>query len=152
MMKTTRGLTSRSVTGIMLSYFVNYGVSRSISSSSAAQWRIPFALQMLPGALLLAGIVFQNESPRWLVEKDRHDEAGQALAQVRGLTADDPLVTHELSEIVSDFYGHEKMPLVGQLRAVCSDRKIFYRFSMAIILMAWQQWTGTNSINYFSPQ
>lgn len=151
-MKTTRGLTSRSVTGIMLSYFVNYGVSRSISSSSAAQWRIPFALQMLPGVLLLAGIFFQNESPRWLVEKDRHDEAGQALAQVHGLTADDPLVTQELSEIVSDFYGHEKMPLVGQLRAVCSNRKIFYRFSMAIILMAWQQWTGTNSINYFSPQ
>ncbi|KAH0146479.1 general substrate transporter, partial [Aureobasidium melanogenum] len=29
------------VTGIMLSYFVNYGVTRSISTTNDAQWRVP---------------------------------------------------------------------------------------------------------------
>jgi len=140
------------VTGIMLSYFVNYGVTRSISSDKDAQWRIPFALQMLPGALLLIGIVFQNESPRWLVEKDRHDDAARALAHVRGRSQDDEVVRKELGEIIADFQSREKIPLLGQLKVVCSDRKYFYRFSMAIILMMFQQWTGTNSINYYSPQ
>lgn len=140
------------VTGIMLSYFVNYGVSKHMSPTSAAQWRVPFALQMLPGLLLLAGIVFQNESPRWLVEKNRHEDARKALARVRDKPADDPTVELELAEIIEDFHGHEKMPLVGQLKVVASDRKIFYRFAMAIALMFWQQWTGTNSINYYSPQ
>ncbi|KAK4966991.1 hypothetical protein LTR66_012010 [Elasticomyces elasticus] len=140
------------VTGIMLSYFVNYGINKSVSSSSASQWRIPFALQMLPGALLLAGIIFQNESPRWLVEKNRLEEARSALARVRGKSMDDALVMQELEEIIEDFHGHEKMPLVAQCKAVCTDKKIFYRFSFAVTLMFWQQWTGTNSINYYSPQ
>ncbi|THX87413.1 general substrate transporter [Aureobasidium pullulans] len=140
------------VTGIMLSYFVNYGVTRSISPDKDAQWRIPFALQMLPGALLLIGIVFQNESPRWLMEKDRHDDAARALAHVRGRSQDDEVVRKELGEIIADFQSREKIPLLGQLKVVCSDRKYFYRFSMAIILMMFQQWTGTNSINYYSPQ
>ncbi|KAI4730029.1 general substrate transporter [Aureobasidium sp. EXF-10728] len=141
-----------SVTGIMLSYFVNYGVTRSISSDDDAQWRVPFALQMLPGVLLLIGIIFQNESPRWLVEKDRHADAARALAHVRGRSQEDPIVTKELGEIIADFQSHEKISLLGQFRTVCSDRKYFYRYSMAIILMMFQQWTGTNSINYYSPQ
>lgn len=136
----------------MLSYFVNYGVSRSISSDNPAQWRIPFALQCIPGVLLLVGMMFQNESPRWLVEKDCHDEARLALSRVRGSTVDDPVVVKELREIIADSQSHEKVPLLGQLRVVCSDKPNFYRFSMAIILMAFQQWTGTNSINYYSPQ
>ncbi|KAI4744197.1 general substrate transporter [Aureobasidium sp. EXF-12298] len=140
------------VTGIMLSYFVNYGVTRSISTTNDAQWRVPFALQMLPGVLLLIGIVSQNESPRWLVEKDRHEDALRALAHVRGRSQDDPIVTKELDEIITDFQSHERISLLGQLRTVCSDRKYFYRYTMAIILMMFQQWTGTNSINYYSPQ
>lgn len=59
------------VTGICLSFFVNYGINQQITTLSSAKWRIPFALQMLPGAVLLAGIVFQNESPRWLVVRPR---------------------------------------------------------------------------------
>jgi SP family sugar:H+ symporter-like MFS transporter len=136
----------------MLSYFVNYGVTRSMSSDNDAQWRVPFALQMLPGVLLLVGITFQNESPRWLVEKSRYDDAARALACLRGRSENDPVVTKELGEIIADFQSHAKIPLLGQLRPVCSDRKYFYRYSMAIILMMFQQWTGTNSINYYSPQ
>ncbi|WPH05074.1 hypothetical protein R9X50_00797300 [Acrodontium crateriforme] len=140
------------VTGIMISYFVNYGVNKSIPNTSAAQWRIPFALQMLPGVLLLIGIMFQNESPRWLVEKNKIDGARHALAHVRARDIDDPAVSQELEEIVSDFNGHEKMPLLAQLKITFSNGKAFYTFAMAVMLMFFQQWTGTNSINYYSPQ
>ncbi|KAJ4290584.1 hypothetical protein N0V90_010801 [Kalmusia sp. IMI 367209] len=140
------------VTGICLSFFVNYGINLQIKGLSAAKWRIPFALQMLPGVLLLVGIVFENESPRWLVEKNRLADAAQALAKVRGKSVDDPDVLQELDEIVKDFQGHEKLPLTDQLRAACSNKQMFYRTSFAVILMFWQQWTGTNSINYYAPQ
>lgn len=132
----------------MLSYFVNYGVNQSIPSTSATQWRIPFALQMLPGALLLSGIFFQSESPRWLVEKNRISDARKSLAHIRSRPQDDPEVDSELEAIVEDFNGHEKMPLLAQIRATCKDGKVFYTFSMGVVLMFWQQWTGTNSINY----
>lgn len=131
----------------MLAYFVNYGCSLHIAATSSTQWRIPFALQMLPGALLLIGIVFQNESPRWLVEKNNIPKARRALARVRARSIDDPLVEQELLEIVRDFNGHEKMSLHAQLRVTFSDRKIFYRFALAIVIMFFQQACGTNSIN-----
>jgi hypothetical protein len=132
------------VIGIMLSFFINYGISQQIKTLSAAKWQIPFALQMLPGILLLAGIFFQNESPRWLVEKNRLKDAGRALAHVRAKPVDDPAVLQELDEIVADFRGHEKLPLKTQLKAVCENKRVFYQASFAVILMFWQQWTGTN--------
>jgi SP family sugar:H+ symporter-like MFS transporter len=133
------------VTGICLSFFVNYGISLQITTLSSAKWRIPFALQMLPGALLLIGIVFQNESPRWLVEKNRLEDAAEALATVRAKPVDDADVLQELDEIVKDFQGHERLPLSAQLRAACSSKRMFYQSSLAVILMFFQQWTGTNS-------
>lgn len=140
------------VTGICLSFFVNYGMNIQIKDLSSAKWRIPFALQMLPGVLLLVGIIFQNESPRWLVEKNRLKDAAKALATVRGKAIDDTTVVQELDEIIADFHGHEKLPLTAQVKAACSNKTMFYRTSFAVILMFWQQWTGTNSINYYAPQ
>jgi SP family sugar:H+ symporter-like MFS transporter len=45
---------------------------------------------------------------------------------------------------VTDFRGHEKLPLVKQVKMTFSDSKTLYTFTMAITLMFWQQWTGTN--------
>lgn len=141
------------VTGICLAFFVNYGINLDITSpTSEAKWRIPFALQMLPGTCLLVGMLFMNESPRWLVEKNRITDAAKALATVRGKPIDDPDVIQELDEIIQDFNGHEKMPLMAQIRTAGSSKKMFYRTSFGVVLMFWQQWTGTNSINYYAPQ
>jgi len=140
------------VTGICLSFFVNYGINNHIKTLSTAKWRVPFALQMVPGVILLAGILFQNESPRWLVEKNRFQDAAKALATVRGKAIDDKDVVQELDEIMLDFQGHEKLPLRAQIKAACSSKRMFYQSSFAVILMFWQQWTGTNSINYYAPQ
>ena len=133
------------VTGICLSFFVNYGINLQITTLSSAKWRIPFALQMLPGVVLLAGILFQNESPRWLVEKNRIEDAGKALAKVRNKSVDDAQVKQELNEIVIDFQGHDRLPLMAQLKVAFGSKKMFYPFSFAVIIMFWQQWTGTNS-------
>jgi MFS family permease len=134
----------QSVTGICLSFFVNYGAVQNMSSSDDGQWRMPFALQILPGAILLTGLFFTNESPRWLVEKGRIEEARQALSTVRSKPIDDVEVSKELEDIVTDFRGHEKLPLVKQVKMTFSDSKTLYTFTMAITLMFWQQWTGTN--------
>jgi hypothetical protein len=86
------------------------------------------------------------------VEKSRPDAARKALSQVRGKPIDNPEVNRELEDIIQDFQGHEKMSLLAQLKVTFSNGKVFYTFSMAVLLMTFQQWTGTNSINYYSPQ
>ena len=83
-----------------------------------------------------------NESPRWLIEKNKVTEAAKALAHVRGKPIDDPEVVQELEDIIADISGHEKMPMVAQLKSACSNRKMFYRSSFAVMLMFLQQWTG----------
>lgn len=85
-----------------------------------------------------------------LVEKNKIADARKALAHVRAKDPSDEDVTRELEEIVEDFMGHEKMPLIAQVKVTCSNGKTFYTFAMAVVLMFWQQWTGTNSINYVS--
>lgn len=83
-----------------------------------------------------------------LVEKNKLAEARKALAHVRAKDPSDADVSRELEEIVEDFMGHEKMPLIAQVKATCTNGKTFYTFAMAVTLMFFQQWTGTNSINY----
>ena len=45
--------------------------------SGDSQWRGANGLQMLFPALLLAAMYWLPESPRWLIAKDRHEEAEQ---------------------------------------------------------------------------
>jgi MFS family permease len=45
--------------------------------------RFPLAFQLVPGLILLFGVYFLNESPRWLIQKDRMDDARQVLGRLR---------------------------------------------------------------------
>lgn len=51
-------------------YFVN---------ASGAQWRIPLAIQCIFPLVLAAGVLFLPESPRWLLDHDRVEEAFKAF-------------------------------------------------------------------------
>ena len=55
-------------------------------------WRLPFLLQMIPGFILGAGILFLPFSPRWLVSKGRNQEAGNSLSKLRQLDLTDSRV------------------------------------------------------------
>jgi MFS family permease len=63
--------------GILASYLVDYGLS------SSADWRLMFGLAGIPAAAPFIGMLFQHESPHWLVEQGREDEARSVLRQLR---------------------------------------------------------------------
>ncbi|KAJ9477153.1 Quinate permease [Pseudozyma hubeiensis] len=141
------------VTGICLAYFVNYGMVQNYSDqTSSAMWQIPFALQCLPGALFVATILLQPESPRWLVEHGRSDEAQRSLARINRASLDHPTIVGILTEIENDLKGKVGLSIRQQFRMAFSDRITTYRVFIGALLMFFQQWTGTNSINYYSPQ
>ncbi|SNX81362.1 related to quinate transport protein [Melanopsichium pennsylvanicum] len=141
------------VTGICVAYFVNYGMVQNYpDQSSSAMWQIPFALQCLPGILFVVTLFFQPESPRWLVEQQRNVEAQRALARINRMSLDHPVVVGILTEIEEDLMGKSGLNLRQQLRMAFSDSVTTYRVFIGALLMFFQQWTGTNSINYYSPQ
>ncbi|KEF56198.1 uncharacterized protein A1O9_07779 [Exophiala aquamarina CBS 119918] len=60
-------------------YFVN---------ASGAQWRLPLAIQCLPPLFLSLGILLLPESPRWLLDHDRVEDAYKSFKTVRAETTD----------------------------------------------------------------
>lgn len=86
------------VIGSTVAYWLDYGVAKTIPAGTR-QWRIPVAIQLVPGGLMMAGLCFLRESPRWLAGKGRHEMAHDALAHVRCRSRDDPVVLEELAEI-----------------------------------------------------
>lgn len=53
---------------------------------SAVRWRFLLAFQCLPALILLAGIKFLPDSPRYLASAGRLEEAKEVLEHVRGNT------------------------------------------------------------------
>ncbi|KAH0585339.1 hypothetical protein H2248_008580 [Termitomyces sp. 'cryptogamus'] len=137
--------------GIMHSFWINYGSQRDITPGEM-QWRIPFILQMIPGILFLLTVCFQPESPRWLVEHGKEEAAAKALAFVGRTSPEDGDILRTIEEIKASFVGKEDPPLLKQFLAMGESRVIALRCFIPSLVMFFQQWTGTNAINYFSPQ
>lgn len=120
--------------------------------ATAMQWRIPFIVQVIPGALFIFCMLFQPESPRWLVEHEQYDRAAEALAFVARISVDDEAVVLTLNEIKADFTGKHRMSTWAQFKKMGESRTTALRCLIPSLVMFFQQWTGTNAINYFSPQ
>lgn len=60
-------------------YFVN---------ASGAQWRLPLAIQCFPPLFLSLGVLFLPESPRWLLDHDRVEDAYKSFKAVRAENTD----------------------------------------------------------------
>ncbi|KAJ7261793.1 general substrate transporter [Mycena haematopus] len=138
--------------GIMLSYWVNYSASLNISGTTDTQWRMPFAVQVFPGVLFCLLVPFQPESPRFLVERGDYARAARSLAFVARTSPSDPAVLATIEEIKADFAGRARLGVWKQILGMFETRAVALRCFVPSLVMFFQQWTGTNAINYFSPQ
>ena len=138
------------VIGSTFAYWLDYGVALRISVSTK-QWRIPVGLQLVPGGLMLIGLFFLKESPRWLMKKGRKEEALRSLAYIRCEETTSPDVLHELAEIHAAV--EEELHLTeGVTWKECLAPGVRIRFFTGFVLMLCQQFSGTNSIGYYAPQ
>ncbi|KAJ6576682.1 general substrate transporter [Mycena vulgaris] len=137
--------------GIMLSFWVNYSASKDIAPTDL-QWRVPFAVQVIPGVLFVLLVPFQPESPRFLVENGHYERAARSLAFVARTSPDDKAVLATVEEIKADFSGRTQLSVFQQIAHMADSRAIALRCAIPSLVMFFQQWTGTNAINYFSPQ
>jgi hypothetical protein len=63
--------------GIFITFFIGYGCS---SIPGATSFRLAWGLQFGPRVLLMVGLPFLPESPRWFAKVDRTKEAITTLA------------------------------------------------------------------------
>ncbi|KAJ3104177.1 hypothetical protein HDU96_009009, partial [Phlyctochytrium bullatum] len=68
--------------GIFVANCINAAIYVSNDKSSSTMWRLALGMQVLPAALLVVAVFFIPKSPRWLAEKDRHEEAQAVIAKL----------------------------------------------------------------------
>ena len=72
--------------GTLVAYWIDYGASYG---SPDLSWRFPIAFQIVFALILVLGMIWLPESPRWLLTRERYEEGETVIAALRGLERDD---------------------------------------------------------------
>ncbi|KAF5366886.1 hypothetical protein D9615_010541 [Tricholomella constricta] len=101
--------------GAFIASWVTYGTSAGLKGSEA-EWRIPLGLQILPALPLISFMLLLPESPRWLAEKGRMDEARQTLARLHAnADENDQFVNAQIEDMKADI---AKSKDIGESRLI----------------------------------
>jgi sugar porter (SP) family MFS transporter len=139
------------ILGVVIAYWLDYGLS---FSDSSIQWRFPLAFQAVFAVLLVLQVIGLPETPRWLVQHDRFEEARQTVAALLDKPEDDEAVTRILFDIRSVVEEeHKGGPF--RFRELFStgpgSTQNLRRMLITISIQMGQQFSGSNMLNYYAP-
>jgi sugar porter (SP) family MFS transporter len=120
------------VFGILLAFSVNY----TLAGTGANNWRWMFASAAVPSLLFLVTLIGVPESPRWLVQKGRTDQARSVLAKFMN-----PLESQAEFDQISVAVRQE----TGSVWAPALRKPLLIGVALAVF----QQITGINTILYY---
>lgn len=130
--------------GLFLAAIVNNATKDRPDTGS---YRIPVAIQFAWSIILVAGLFFLPETPRFFIKKGQNEKAAYALSKLRRLPADHPAIVNELNEVQAN---HEYEMKVGKASYVdCFKGSIGKRLFTGCCLQALQQLSGVNFIFYY---
>ncbi|KAH7367631.1 hypothetical protein B0T11DRAFT_275703 [Plectosphaerella cucumerina] len=133
--------------GSILAAWVTYGSTRGMTGNWT--WRLPTILQAMPATFQVIFIWMLDESPRWLVYRDRHEEAFAVLVKIHGNgDVNDPLVLAEFHEM--------NVAITREKEEKTSSWKLFFttkanrrRFLVVSLLAVFGQWSGNGLVAYY---
>jgi major inositol transporter-like SP family MFS transporter len=133
------------VSGQLLAFVMNAIIGTTFGDN-AGVWRVMFAMCAIPAICLFIGMLRMPESPRWLVEKGRHDDALAVLKTVRP----EDRAEAELRDVQIVAKEEEKYEekRVG-LKALLSSKWLVRIVLIGMGVSMMQQLTGINSIMYY---
>ena len=136
------------ITGLTAAFLVNYALQQAAGASTnlfwggIEAWRWMYLMQAVPAAVFLVALFFIPESPRFLVSKGRHDQAGVVLAKLFG----EIVAKAKLEEIRGSFTADHR-PRLSDVRAPGTLlRPIVWA---GLVLAVFQQLVGINVIFYY---
>lgn len=114
-------------------------------------WRIPALLQAFPSIIQLAFIWWVPESPRFLIAKDRHEEALQILGKYHANgNTQDPTVQFEYREIKETLAMELDAKKQSSYLDFLRTKGNRYRLAVLISLGVFSQWSGNAIISNYS--
>ncbi|HZT38660.1 MAG TPA: sugar porter family MFS transporter [Bryobacteraceae bacterium] len=125
------------VCGILLAYLSNYLIG--LAGFEAAEWRWKLGVSALPAALFFAMLFGIPQSPRWLVQAGRREEAKAVLREIG-----EPDVEGELADIVAS---------IGAVKQAGAEPLFQWKYRFPIFLAVsigmFNQLSGINAILYY---
>ena len=143
--------------GVVVAYWLEFGLSYVDNGNSPIRWRFPVAFQIIPLLVLLGSVWFFPESPRWLVKEGRDHEAQYILRRLRGSTGADAeraeaeyqairqIVELESKESRQNSYVHMLFGIrSGSLH---TGRRV----QLVMWLQILQEWVGIAGVTIYAP-
>ncbi|KJY01069.1 mfs sugar transporter like protein [Zymoseptoria brevis] len=136
------------------SYFIGSILAAAIAIRTTGiagdwSWRVPSLLQMCPSTLQIVFVYFLPESPRWLVSRDRDDEAFAILTKYHAEgDASSLLVQAEMAQIRSTIkieLEHSKQSWTDMLRTKGMRRRVL----ITVFLGLFTQMSGNTLLSYY---
>ncbi|KAL2863770.1 sugar porter family MFS transporter [Aspergillus lucknowensis] len=136
-----------------LASWMNYGL---YFEGGALQWRFPLAFQLIFPIFVATGLLFVPESPRWLVLKDRGDEARAVIARLAGrnVPLDDEAVTKQFLSVQATLQSEidGRVPILDVLLHPGNDKQqTLRRLLLSCGTQFMQQFSGVNALGYYLP-
>lgn len=123
--------------GILFSYVVN-----GAFASAVYNWRWMLFAGVVPGIILLVGMSFLGDTPRWLISKNRDDEAKDIYKKIEPY-ADVEKEVAQIKETLKSELGEDKN--------IKFKKWMIMPFVVGIGIMFAQICTGINTIIYYAP-
>lgn len=134
--------------GSLLAAWVTYGTYFMGPGESWA-WRIPSLLQGFFPLLQVFFVYLMPESPRYLVQKDRHEEARKVLVKYHaGGDESSPLVDFEMKEIVAHIES-AKISSSTNYREFLNGKGNRHRLFIIIFVPCMMQLSGNGLTSYY---
>jgi SP family galactose:H+ symporter-like MFS transporter len=112
--------------------------------SYSGNWRWMLGVIAIPGVLFLLSLFMLPESPRWLIMRNRKDEALAVLQRLRNSAQ---VVAREAADIEEQL----RTPQHGW-RLFLENRNFRRSVALGIMLQLVQQFTGMNVVMYYAPR
>ena len=119
--------------GILFSYVINF-----LCSTLENNWRIMLSFGVFPALILLIGMLFLKDTPRFLIKQNKIDEATKLLNKL-----DD---SQDINEIIKDI-----QTVLKEKTKFVLTKKLIKPFIVGLGIMALQVATGINAIIYYTP-
>ncbi|KAJ7811307.1 general substrate transporter [Mycena olivaceomarginata] len=134
--------------GSIVNTWLTFGTRRIPSTWS---WRIPTIIQGGPSAIQLLFIFFIPESPRWLISKNRPEEALGILAKYHANgNANDATVQFEYAEMKETLRLEFQYKKTSSYFDFLKTRGNRYRLLLIISLGLFPQWSGNGLVSYYA--
>lgn len=134
--------------GTVIAYWIDFGLSYVDSSVS---WRFPIAFQIIFALIIIGGVSFLPESPRWLIAHGRREEGQRVVAALEGVSYSSPQAVGETQKMVDALVAQQRAATNRNRDILKGGRQQHLRRALVgASTQLFQQIGGCNAVIYYS--